>query len=56
MEKRNQNDTFYCGLCKYNRYDDGMKCFICDNEDSECYGAATFFDDYCDLYELEWEL
>lgn len=38
-----------CGSCTYNRRIDGE--FVCDNEESPCYGAYTDYDDGCDDHE-----
>lgn len=38
-----------CGACRYNRYCGSE--FCCGNEDSDNYGAPTFYDDSCE----EWE-
>lgn len=41
-----------CGSCKYNKRDwDHSDGFHCGNEESENYGASTFYDDSCN----EWE-
>lgn len=46
-----------CGTCKYNKRDfskpqnSGYAEFCCGNEDSECYGVPTAYDDTCDDYE-----
>ena len=46
-----------CGTCKYNNRDfskpqnSGYSDFCCGNEDSECYGVPTAYDDTCDDYE-----
>lgn len=41
-----------CGSCKYNKRDwDHSEDFYCENEESENYGASTFYDDTCN----EWE-
>ena len=43
-----------CGTCTYNRYDnDGSGVrqsggFYCGNENSECCGCPTFYDDSCE--------
>ena len=41
-------DEECCGFCKYHRKDG--KDYICDNEESECYGCSTMFRDYCEEY------
>ena len=45
-----------CGTCKYNtpEYEGGtreVKDFYCDNEESECYGLPTAYDDSCEDWE-----
>ena len=46
-----------CGECKYNKRDfskpqnSGYLEFCCGNEDSDCYGIPTMYDDSCDDFE-----
>jgi len=46
-----------CGNCKYNKRDfskpqnQGYAEFCCNNEDSDCYGVPTMWDDACDDFE-----
>ena len=46
-----------CGECKYNKRDfskpqnSGYAEFCCCNEDSDCYGIPTMYDDSCDDFE-----
>ena len=46
-----------CGECKYNKRDfskpqnSGYAEFCCSNEDSDCYGIPTMYDDSCDDFE-----
>ena len=46
-----------CGECKYNKRDfskpqnSGYAEFCCCNEDSDCYGIQTMYDDSCDDFE-----
>ncbi len=43
-----------CGSCKYNKRDwDHSEDFYCENEESENYGASTFYDDTCSEWEKE---
>lgn len=40
-----------CGLCKYNEYSVEYDWFVCDNEDSDCYGLETTYEDCCEEFE-----
>ena len=40
-----------CGTCRHHKPFAGE--FGCDNEESEGYGLATQYDDYCEEYELK---
>lgn len=46
-----------CGECKFNKRDfskpqnSGYVEFCCGNEESECYGVPTMYDDTCDCFE-----
>lgn len=38
-----------CANCKYNTKDDEN--YYCNNEDSDCYGLPTMYDDSCEDFE-----
>lgn len=38
-----------CGNCVWNDYEEGD--YVCGNEDSECYGMMTSYDDWCTDYD-----
>lgn len=38
-----------CGTCQYHTCNSGEWC--CDNNDSECYGVETSYNDVCSDYE-----
>lgn len=38
-----------CGFCKHHKKDG--RDYICDNEESDCYGCSTMYRDYCENYE-----
>ena len=46
-----------CGKCKYNKRDFSKPQnsvyteFYCSNEDSDCYGIPTMYDDSCEDFE-----
>ena len=40
-----------CGSCAWHDNFNGATDWICANEESDCYGAATSWDDYCIDYE-----
>lgn len=50
MMKDDIFDDEICGKCKFHRTaDDGT--WICNNEDSECFGCATEYRDCCMDFE-----
>lgn len=40
-----------CGSCAWHDNFNGTTDWICANEESDCYGAVTSWDDYCIDYE-----
>lgn len=38
-----------CANCKHNAKDDEN--YYCNNEDSDCYGLPTMYDDSCEDFE-----
>lgn len=46
-----KNNNQCCGTCRHHKPFVGE--FGCDNEESEGYGLATQYDDYCEEYELK---
>ena len=40
-----------CGSCTWHENFNGTTDWICANEESDCYGAVTSWDDYCIDYE-----
>ena len=40
-----------CGTCIYNVFDGDCNEFVCDNEQSDCYGCMTMYPDTCDGWE-----
>lgn len=48
-----KEDDACCGNCKHHKKDDGV--WICDNEESDCYGCATNYRDYCNEHEEKGE-
>lgn len=40
-----------CGSCIWHENFNGTTDWICSNEESDCYGAVTSWDDYCIDYE-----
>lgn len=40
-----------CGSCTWHDNFNGTTDWICANEESDCYGAVTSWDDYCIDYE-----
>ena len=40
-----------CGTCKYNSYDRMVNEWVCDCEESECYGVGTMYSDFCGDWE-----
>lgn len=45
------NMDMVCGNCAFNRYNEDVKGFVCNNQDSENYACETLFDDSCEDYE-----
>lgn len=45
------NEYEVCGKCRFHRYDNELKDFVCTCSDSEAYGLATAYDDYCNEYD-----
>lgn len=44
-----------CGLCRYHKYM-ALGEFVCDNQDSECYGLSTHYDDVCEEdFKEKWK-
>lgn len=39
-----------CGECKWHEYHKRRE-WVCENEDSECFGWITLYDDRCDCFE-----
>lgn len=44
-----------CGSCTWHENFNGTTDWICANEESDCYGAVTSWDDYCIDYEPNME-
>ena len=40
-----------CGTCRHHQRDPWDDEWVCNNEDSECYGVNTEYRDSCDDYE-----
>ena len=43
----------HCGRCKYRTKDSGD--WICNNQDSDCYGCVMDYTDVCDSFEDKTE-
>lgn len=43
-----------CGSCVWHKNYDGSD-WICTNEDSDCNGAVTSYNDYCIDYEPKYD-
>jgi len=42
-----------CGNCEYNEWNARDEEFYCANENSDCYGCPTFYDDGCEDWEAK---
>lgn len=40
-----------CANCEYNTHDEECGEWSCGNEESDCYGLPTFYDDGCEFFE-----
>ena len=47
-------DEQYCGNCAFHRREG--KDWICDNEESDCYGCATEYRDICECHREKGEV
>ena len=45
----NDYEIEICANCKHNAKDDEN--YYCNNEDSDCYGLPTMYDDSCEDFE-----
>ena len=43
-------DEEICGTCKFH-ISDGGRDWICDNEDSDCYGCSMMYRDGCEHHQ-----